>query len=246
MNRIGNYLISLSLAASIVLAAIASFVQANLGQFGWTTARAYGIAGALLAAFGAILASYHFLQVERDKHDSEYITAAAALLNIVIFLSGGILAVLAAAAHWATTLFWSLGALLAGGFLGMLLSLPSSDDEAGHNAIGNSTAQAGDPPDPSRGVSPNQTAKKRQITALGRVAARVNQIVGGGIAFNWKDFYAEIKKIALHVGVASGLDGSNAVAGAGLLLFFGLLGLISGILLTRIFLNHWLSSDDCQ
>ena len=211
------WLIGFAFGGAALLAAVGAFYYFGHNQID----RAFGVTAALLAAVAAIGSVYAFLETERAK-DSGDVVPIAIVLNIVIFLSCGLIAVLAASDRWLTALLWALTSLLAGGILGLLLSLPSTEEEV-------------------NGAAPKSQARKRQITALGRAAGRVNGVIGGGIAFNWSAVYGELKSVSHKVGTCIVVSPEQqGVAGAGLLLFFGLTGLISGILLTRIFLNRFL------
>jgi hypothetical protein len=219
-----------------VLLSVAAGYGASL-QFSGAEAiaRCLGMSLAVLAGLAAVTAGWTFMDharrtaaaesdpEEKKKLDSDAVQAAICFL-ILVFVTGGLLAVLMTP-NWLPAFFWALAALLGGGLVGLLAALPTVDGPA-------------PTPDGSK-----LNARKEQVSALGKAVSRLNAVIGGGVAFNWKDVYAELKKLAARVGESAGGSGNLGhypVLGAGLLLYFGLLGLIAGILLTRIFLIKYL------
>ncbi len=79
---------------------------------------------------------------------------------------------------------------------------------------------------------------------IGKAVGKLNTIVGGGVAFQWQAIYEEAKRLSQSVGETTGeFSRDQAAAGGAILLYFALLGLISGLLLTRLFLLKYLEAD---
>jgi len=211
-------------ASGLALSLIAGY-GASLYFTADALSRGLGMGAATLLAIASITSAFYYLWQERRRDKQPNAVAGAICALVVIFLDGGVLAILMTP-NWLPAFFWALASLLGGGLLGLLLALPVADDS--------------DAAQPIEGETEKMKAKKKHVSALSKATSRLNAIIGGGIAFDWKEVYAEIKRIAGLIGESAGGQG---VLGGGILLYFGLLGLVTGILLTRIFLVRYLEDE---
>jgi hypothetical protein len=76
---------------------------------------------------------------------------------------------------------------------------------------------------------------------LVEAAKTVGKVLGGATAFSFKDIYGEFHRFSVSLGQTLG-DSSGNLAG-GILVYFGALGFVCGLLLPRYFLKRLTSCD---
>jgi len=164
--------------------------------------------------------------------------------NITVFVVLGFAVTIAAADKWPAACLWAGAAMFSGGVLGILFGLPTAAD-----AVNTQAAQATSEANTAQAVAaaqsntppPTPATPPRTHTLLADTAGFLSKfLAGAGLAqaHNILNFFENLSRSVAGYILTSGVPHAPVAAG-GLLLYFGLIGFLSGIILPYFFLKNF-------
>jgi hypothetical protein len=157
--------------------------------------------------------------------------------NMTVFIVLGFAVTIAAADRWPTACLWGGAAMLAGGAAGVLFGIPNATDESNSRANRNAlkAAQARSQSEPAV----HMPAKGR--TLMNDTASWMSKFLAGAgfaQAHTLVSYFIQLSRSVASC-IMLPTSGPNVTAvGAGLLLYFGILGFFCGYLLPYTFIRH--------
>lgn len=209
-----------------------------------------GFVSVALAIGSAVSYRYRALANHED------IIPATVTMNVVIFLCAGLVTVSIYTAmpphNWTASMIWSLAAVLSGGSVGFLFGIPRS-------RTGKSLVPASPTPAPPTTTSPTTSdtqpldateapptppdAGTQQIvstgneTAIEQISDWLTKIIVGVGLTNLRDLPGQLNTVGKYVATSIDPNGPiNIGLGLGIVIYFAVLGVITGYLMTQIFL----------
>jgi hypothetical protein len=209
-----------------------------------------GLACVIVAIGSAVSYRYRVLARQED------IVPATVTMNVVIFLCVGLVIVSVYTAtpphNWTASMIWSLAAVLSGGAVGFLFGIPRSrtgkssilvnpapQSSSQIPATASHDAPSGVPRDTSTPpiTSTQQIMSSGDETAIEQISDWLTKIIVGVGLTNLKELPGKLNVLGRYV--ATSIDPSgpiNTGLGLGIVIYFAVLGVITGYLLTQIFL----------
>ncbi|HTD97568.1 MAG TPA: hypothetical protein VK627_11570 [Edaphobacter sp.] len=181
---------------------------------------------------------------------------ATVTMNVVIFVCVGLVTVsiyTAAPPHnWTASMIWSLAAVLSGGAVGFLFGIPRS--RTGKSTVAaipaskpSALTPTANPLDDSQAAStatqPVPAAVTEQLvstgseTAIEQISDWLTKIIVGVGLTNLKELPGQLNTLGKYV--ATSIDPAGPInigLGLGIVIYFAVLGVITGYLLTQMFL----------
>ena len=210
----------------------------------------------LVCAYDVIIRSTQNLQVK-------YVIA----FDVVFFIVAGLGALISAATHWGTASLCAGACLLGGGIIGLLFGLPLGSEAVKNQAdqaqaeasrkidtakLATATAavdstqpsaQAAQMVDEAKAAKDQadlQAATSNRHNLLSDTASSLSKILAGAGLAKYQDLLALFKTTAAAITtcITAG-DAPGSVLGGALILYFGLVGFISGLVLPAYFMVNW-------
>jgi hypothetical protein len=191
----------------------------------------------------------------RALANNEDIIPATVTMNVVIFLCAGLVTVSIYTAmpphNWTASMIWSLAAVLSGGSVGFLFGIPRS--RTGKSLVPASSAPAppATPPvasdanltdAPEAAPTPPDTGTQQipstgNETAIEQISDWLTKIIVGVGLTNLRELPGQLNALGRYV--ATSIDPNSPInigLGLGIVIYFAVLGVITGYLMTQIFL----------
>lgn len=209
-----------------------------------------GFVSVALAIGSAVSYRYRALANHED------IIPATVTMNVVIFLCAGLVTVSIYTAipphNWTASMIWSLAAVLSGGSVGFLFGIPRS--RTGKSLVPTSstpTPPATTPPvasdanltdAPEAAPTPPDTGTQLipstgNETAIEQISDWLTKIIVGVGLTNLRELPGQLNALGRYVATSIDPTGPiNIGLGLGIVIYFAVLGVITGYLMTQIFL----------
>jgi hypothetical protein len=210
-----------------------------------------GFVSVALAVGSAISYRYRALANHED------IIPATVTMNVVIFLCAGLVTVSIYTAmpphNWTASMIWSLAAVLSGGSVGFLFGIPRS--RTGKSLVPSSTTPtpptttlpatsntqpldvSGAAPTPPPDTGTQQIPSTGNETAIEQISDWLTKIIVGVGLTNLRDLPRQLNALGKYVATSIDPNGPiNIGLGLGIVIYFAVLGVITGYLMTQIFL----------
>jgi hypothetical protein len=250
----------ISAAALVAFAFILKFVHHHNSLFRDQQVRTL-LAGAL--GIIVIVGAYHFTISRAQKLEVKYVIA----MDVVFFIVAGFGALISSATYWGTACLCAGACLFGGGIIGLLFGLPLGS-EAVKNQADQAQAEASKKIDAAKlatavaaadNVQPSaqavqvvddakaakaradlQAASSNRHNLLSDTASSLSKILAGAGLAKYQDLLNLFKSTSVTVTACiTGGDGPGSVLGGALILYFGLAGFISGLVLPAYFMVNW-------
>jgi hypothetical protein len=200
----------------------------------WRTA--FAIIGAVVVL---IFARNWILKRAPDQVTVGHVIAFDSIAFIVV----GFAFVIAAADKWPAACLCAGAALFGGGLIGFLFGLPASPSAPPANTT--TAPPAGGDANAANPGSPSSTAQVQQNhNLLRQVTGWLSTLLAGATFARYQDLMGLFKNTANAIGNYVVTGGSAATLGGGIILYFGLLGFLCGVVLPVYFLQTLLGLID--
>lgn len=218
-----------------------------------TVACSLGAVLAMIGAFNGIITS-------SKKHAIQYVIAFDVVLALVL----GFVTLIPAAYYWGTACLSAGACVFGGGILGLLFGMPlgneSKNDELNQAKITAQRAKdsADKAPDAQKlAFTATATEAQKKVdrlsadsgsrNLLSNSASALNKVLAGAGLVKAKSLFLLFKTTSWNITLAVNFSSSdpsigkptNSVLGGAIILYFGLLGFISGLFLPAYFMRGW-------
>jgi len=208
-----------------------------------------GFVSVALAIGSAVSYRYRALANHED------IIPATVTMNVVIFLCAGLVTVSIYTAmpphNWTASMIWSLAAVLSGGSVGFLFGIPRSRTGKSLVPASSTPVPPATPPvasdanltdAPEAAPTPPDTVVQQipstgNETAIEQISDWLTKIIVGVGLTNLRELPGQLNALGKYVATSIDPNGPiNIGLGLGIVIYFAVLGVITGYLMTQIFL----------
>jgi len=245
---------SLTVFFLATVCALAGMYNAGLGvsQRWWLAAG--WLMGLAIVLFSVVSALQAYTRAD------ESVVPASLIMNIVIFITSGYIVVSfwtsASAKQWASSIVWSSACILLGGFAGFLFGIPRFRSEG--------KTKLSSPPPPSGGAgagaavvqggqanaqtvaeaAPRASTATNDQSPIEQIADWLTKTIVGVALVNLEKLPHLLTQWASYVSTGIGeaaVGGAGPSFALGLIIYFTIVGFLSGYLLTQVFLQKWVN-----
>ncbi|CAN5714516.1 hypothetical protein BH10ACI4_BH10ACI4_35490 [soil metagenome] len=193
--------------------------------------------------------------------------------DVVLFIVLGMVALISAAPYWGMASLCAGTCLFGGGIIGLLFGLPLGSEQIQDKTviaqsqarrkmdlINLATAKAVAANEPQQAPAPHvvqaaqiareqadtQAAKNRGRNLLSETASSLGKLLAGASLAKFGDLFDKFKGAALTISRDINPGQNSLTLGGSLILYFGLIGFISGLLLPAYFMGKWQDGGDLE